>query len=328
MAVLALVAALICAGAVITRIGTRLIEHTHPPRGRFVDVGGSRQHVVELGCGADAGSVTAVVLIHGAGCNLEDMYLALGERLAARYRVILVDRPGLGWSERGAGEAASPAEQAAVLRGLLDRLGVNRAIVVGHSWGGTLALTFALDHPQRVSGLVLIAPPTHPRLPPTVKLNAVFATPAGWLLAHTLAFPFGALLIGAGFRGAFLPEAPPHGYLRRAAARLLLRPHTLRANAADVAGLEVFLAQQIGRYPTLATPTVIITGDRDMVVAPQHHAMKLAAAAPGARLRVLPGCGHLLHHGAADRVIAAVAELARETGGHGAPTDETMESGG
>src|SRR5208282_1635372 len=134
MITLAFVAALLCAGAVITLIGTRLIERAHTPRGRFIEIGGLRQHLVELGSGTDAQTTTAVVLLHGAACNLEDMHLALGERLADRHRVILLDRPGLGWSERRAGAGSSPTYQAAILRDVLDRLGVDRCVVVGHSW--------------------------------------------------------------------------------------------------------------------------------------------------------------------------------------------------
>lgn len=304
------IVALLCAGAFITRVGVRLIERAHPPRGRFIDVAGLRQHVLELRPGRDAPAAPPVVLIHGAGCNLEDMRLALGDRLALRHHVILCDRPGLGWSERAAGEGNSPADQAAVLHGVLDRLGVERAIVVGHSWGGTLALTFALEYPQRVAGLVVIAAPTHPRLRQMDWLNAGFGTPPGRLLAHTLVLPFGVLFIGLGFRAAFLPQVPPAKYLKRTGALLLLRPATLLANAADVAGLKVFLARQVVRYAALAAPTIIVTGDRDTIVAPQLHSMKLAAVAPDARLEVLPGFGHMLHHGAADRIVAAIKELA------------------
>src|SRR5271155_3750653 len=100
---LAIAAEILAAGAVITLIGSRLIERAHPPRGRLIDIGGLRQHVVELGAKAGAGTpknAPPIVLIHGAGCNLEDMRLALGERLSARHHVILIDRAGLGWSER------------------------------------------------------------------------------------------------------------------------------------------------------------------------------------------------------------------------------------
>ena len=93
------------------------IEHAHPPTGRFVEVDGGRLHLVELG---PAGA-PPVVLLHGASGNLGDMRLALGERLARSHRVILIDRPGHGWSDRPGGSAdASPARQAALIHQALE----------------------------------------------------------------------------------------------------------------------------------------------------------------------------------------------------------------
>ena len=154
MTTLVVVVAVICAGAVVTFIGARLIERAHRPRGRFIDVGGFRQHVIELGHAADPKNLP-VVLLHGAAANLQDMNFALGVT-----RVILIDRPGFGYGNRETQEGKSPAYQSSVLRVVLNQLGVDRAIIVGHSWGGTLALIFALDHPERVAGLVLVAAPT------------------------------------------------------------------------------------------------------------------------------------------------------------------------
>src|SRR3984885_5381910 len=234
------VAEILAVGAVITVIGTRLIERAHPPRGRFIAIGGLRQHVVELGesTGAQQGAQKGaqekapIVLIHGAGCNLEDMRLALGERLAARHRVILVDRAGLGWSERRGRRGSSPAYQAAILRDVLDRFGVRRTIVVGHSRGGALAAAFALDHPQRVAGLALLAPPLYPFSRRMTWLYEVFALPVfGWLYAHTLALPLGAPFIGMAMASAFLPQWPPPGYIKRTGVLLLLRPATFLAHA-------------------------------------------------------------------------------------------------
>jgi len=304
---LAAVAEILAAGALVTLVGARLIERAHPPRGRFVDIDGLRQHVVELG--AESGA-PPLVLIHGAGCNLEDMRLALGERLAARHRVILIDRAGLGWSERRGRAGASPAYQAAILRGVLDRLGIARAIVVGHSWGGALAATFALVHPARVAALVLLAPPLYPFPRRMTWLYELFATPGfGWLYARTLALPLGLPFIGLGLSSAFLPQLPPRRYIKRTAALLLLRPATFLANARDVAGLRAFHAKKAARYARLAAPTVIVTGDRDLVVAPRRHAFVFAAAVPRAKLVVLPGIGHMLHHVAAERLIAEIEEL-------------------
>src|SRR5580704_15364294 len=251
------VAEILAVGAVITVIGTRLIERAHPPRGRFIAIGGLRQHVVELGesTGAQQGAQKGaqekapIVLIHGAGCNLEDMRLALGERLAARHRVILVDRAGMGWSERAGRRGSSPAYQAAILRDVLDSLGIERAVVVGHSWGGALATTFALDYPGRAAGLALLAPPLYPFPRSMTWLYALFATPIfGWLYARTLALPLGAPFISVGLGSAFLPQLPPRRYVKRTAALLLLRPATFLVNARDVADLRAFHAEEAGRY--------------------------------------------------------------------------------
>jgi pimeloyl-ACP methyl ester carboxylesterase len=313
MTTLVVVVAVFCAGAVVTFIGARVIDLVHRPRGRFIDVGGFRQHVIELGESGDARRAPPVVLLHGAGSNLEDMHLALGERLAAHHHVVLVDRPGLGFSARKAGEGSSPAYQAAVLHDVLDRLGIDRVILVGHSWGGTLALAFALDFPQRAAGLVLIAPPTHPGFSSISWLNTALAGPLGWFFARTLAFPFGVALIWPGSRTAFLPQIIPPGYVKRSAAMLVLRPVTLMANWADVGFLEAFLAAQVKRYAALAVPTIALAGGADPLVPPSRHAEKLAAVAPIVKVTVLPGFGHMLHHAAADRVVTAVEEIAAQS---------------
>jgi len=310
MTTLIIVVAVFCAGAVITIIGTRMIERRHRPKGRFIEAGGYRQHIVELGRARDG---PPVVVLHGAGANLEEMNLALGERLAARHRVILVDRPGFGFSGRKHDEGSSPTYQAGVLRELLDRLGIERAIIVGHSWGGTLGLTFALDYPERVAGLVLVAPATHPGIWHLSRMNAFLASPIGWLLARTLALPFGAVFINPGSRTAFLPQTMPSKYVKRSALTLVLRPPTLMNNWADIGVLDGFLAQQAARYGTLDVPTIIFNGDRDPLVGPADHALKLAAAAPCVTVNVLPGFGHMLHHAAADRIAAAVAQLAAKS---------------
>jgi len=307
LAILAIVVVIFLAGAVVTFIGARLIERAHPPRGRFIDIGGLRQHVVELGPNSGA---PPLVLLHGAGCNLEDMRLALGEALAARHRVILIDRAGLGWSERKGRRGSSPAYQAALLRGVLDALSVERAIVVGHSWGGALAACFALDYPERAAALVLLAPPLYRLARHMTWLYTALATPfAGWLLARTFALPFGVLGIGPGIASAFLPQWPPWRYLKRSAALLVLRPRPFLANARDVADLKTNLASQIARYAALAAPAVVITGDCDMVVPPRQHALAFAAAVPAAKLVVLPGIGHMLHHVAKERVIMEIEKL-------------------
>jgi pimeloyl-ACP methyl ester carboxylesterase len=309
---LAVVAVILLIGAVVTFIGKVLIERAHPPRGRFVEIGGLRQHFIETAEPAQAAHQDVpIILIHGAGCNLEDMRLALGDRLAGR-RVISIDRPGHGWSERGWSDrqGSSPEYQAAMVRQVLDRLGIDRAIVVGHSWGGTLALRLALDHPQRVCGLVLLAPPLYPLFHGATWFYELMATPfLGPLIAHIMLLPVGLPFIGVGFWGAFLPQMPPRRYLKRAGTLLSLRPKTFLANSRDITDLKINIPPQAARYATLAVPTTIITGDRDLIVAARRHAIAFAAAVPAAKLVVLPGIGHMLHHAAPARVVAEIERM-------------------
>jgi pimeloyl-ACP methyl ester carboxylesterase len=311
MHMLAVIAVVLGVGAVITFIGKTLIERAYPPRGRFIEIGGLRQHFTEIGEPAQTTHQDIpIVLIHGAGCNLEDMRLALGERLAGR-RVISIDRPGHGWSDRRGRQGSSPEYQATMVRQVLDRLGIDRAIVVGHSWGGALALRLALDHPQRIAGLVLLAPPLYPLFHGVTWFYELMATPVlGGLIAHTMLLPVGVLFIGVGFWGAFLPQMPPRRYLRSAGTLLSLRPKTFLANSRDIADLKISIPLQTARYAKLAVPTTIITGDRDLIVAARQHAIAFARAVPSAKLIVLPGVGHMLHHAAAERVVAEIEKMA------------------
>jgi pimeloyl-ACP methyl ester carboxylesterase len=297
----------------MTRYGVARIEAAHPPAGRFMDVEGVRLHVAELGLPRGApGAEPAVVLIHGASGNMEDMRLALGERLAASHRVILIDRPGHGWSSRPADDSyASPARQARLVTEALKQLGVGRAILVGHSWGGAFATAYALAFPDRTAGLVLISAVTHPwPADPGWYNNLASLRGIGPLFLRTLVYPLGSFLIEGVSRTVFEPQPMPEDYLRRAAIRLVLRPNTFFANARDLALLRNFIAAQVPSYVDLRSPTIIITGDRDTMVSPKINACALAAILPQAKLVFLKGVGHMPHHAAPEAVAAAIDELA------------------
>jgi pimeloyl-ACP methyl ester carboxylesterase len=198
--------------AATTSLGVARLETEHPPTGQFVEVQGIRLHVAELGLARDApGAEPAVVLIHGASGNLEDMRLALGERPALSHRVILVDRPGHGWSSRPeSDDYASPARQAELVAGALEQLGVRRAIVIGHSWGGAFATAFALAFPERTAGLVLLAAVTHPWAANPGWYNKLAALPCiGPLFLRTCLYPLGLLLMQGATRSVFEPQSVP-----------------------------------------------------------------------------------------------------------------------
>jgi pimeloyl-ACP methyl ester carboxylesterase len=196
---------------------------------------------------------------------------------------------------------------------MLDRLGIDRAIVVGHSFAGTVATALALDHPARVAGLVLLAPVLQPWPSGVAWYYSLAATPViGPLFAWTFALPVGAMLMQPTVRAVFAPQPVPPGYVKRAAIALVLRPRNFLANACDVSELKPFVTVQALRYAAIRVPTVIVTGDRDTIVSPELHSRALAAVLPHARLVMLEGIGHMPHHAASDRVVAAIDEVAAQ----------------
>jgi pimeloyl-ACP methyl ester carboxylesterase len=303
--------ALVGALALITALGDWKIARDYPPTGRFVDVNGGRLHVVELDQRRQpTPDDLPVVLLHGASGNLGDMRVAFEDLLPRIWRVILVDRPGHGWSERWADDGASPARQAAMINEMLGQLGVERAIIVAHSFAGAVATALALDHPDRVAGLVLLAPVLNPWSTGIAWYYSAAAAPyIGPLFSWTLALPAGEVLMDPTVAIVFAPQRVPDDYVRRAAIPLVLRPQNFRANAQDVAGLHAFVTTQAPRYPGIKAPTIIITGESDTVVSPEIHSRALAAILPNSRLVMLKGVGHMPHHAERGAVYEAIAEI-------------------
>ena len=294
--------------AAITHIGVILIERSHAPAGRMIDVAGGRLHIVEIG--PEQASSLPVVLIHGASSNLESMRQPLGELLGRNHRVIAIDRPGHGWSTRESLSDSTPAVQARMIDEALEKLGVERAIVVGHSWGGALVPALALHNPARVAGMVMLAPVTHRWNGGVAWYHNLGATPViGPLFAYTLAMPAGALMLNPGARGAFLPQTMPDDYVRAAALPLLLRPREFLANAWDMAMLKQAVTAQMVRYGELKAPAILLHGDVDKSVYLTTHSRPFVKAVPHAELIVLPGIGHLVQNAVPEQVVAAVERL-------------------
>lgn len=295
--------------ALATAVGAARIEREHPLRGRFVDVSGGRLHVVELG-EVRAGEPT-VVMIHGASGNLEDLR-PLAERLGT-HRVVLVDRPGHGWSERhGGADDASSERQAALISQALNKLGVTRVVLVAHSLGGAVATAFALADPARVAGLVMFAPVTHPWTTGIAWYYSLTSTPyIGPAFAYTLALPVGMLVSGKAVDAVFAPNLAPPDYAARTGTDLVLRPREFIANAQDVSVLLDYVTRQSPRYGELKMPVAIVSGDSDDVVSVNIHSRAFAKAVPQTQLTVLPGVGHMPHYVATDQAADAIEKLVR-----------------
>jgi pimeloyl-ACP methyl ester carboxylesterase len=188
-------------------------------------------------------------MIHGASANLETMRQPLGEMLAGNYRVILIDRPGHGWSARARLDDSTPAIQARMIDEALEKLGVGPAIFVVHSWSGALGARMALDYPERVAGLVMLAPVAYPWPGGVGWYNKLVTTPViGPVLAYTITLPLGYFLTEPGARGVFLPQIMPDDFVRRTATSLLLRPREFLANARDLVALREAVKEQAPRY--------------------------------------------------------------------------------
>jgi pimeloyl-ACP methyl ester carboxylesterase len=236
--------------------------------------------------------------------------MSLGGLLAQRMRVIIPDRPGQGFSEPGPGPVGSAAYHAKLLRGLMRELSAGPLIVVGHSFGGLIALRYALDAPAEVAGLVLINPTTHPRPEGLPWFQRAAGVLVGPLMVKTLLLPLSLGMLPRLVERMFRPEQPPRDYASRSRLTLGLTPKRFAASLQEYSELRDQLIDTVPRYPQIAVPTLIVAGDADPVVPPKVHAEALARALPHALLMRIPGAGHMAHHAHAATIADAIERLA------------------
>lgn len=296
--------AVVVGSVLLNRANAKRAESATPPAGKFVEVDGVRLHYVDRGEGA------AVVLLHGNGDILQDYEVSGVLPLAAeRHRVIAFDRPGFGYSERPRSTIWTPAAQAELIAKALKRIGAGPAVVVGHSWGTMVALAMAVDHPEAVSGLVLLSGYYYGTVRLDVIPAAIPAVPVlGDLIAHTVA-PLTGLLTGPlAVKASFAPAAVPEKFAELPKA-MALRPSQIRATAADAALMISSAVSLSRRYHELAVPVIIMAGAGDLIVHVDKHPERLAGDIAGAELRVISGQGHLFHWAVPADVVAAIDDV-------------------
>ena len=283
-------------------------EKNAPPLGAFVEVDGERLHVLDAGPKDSA--LPPVVLIHGASVNLRDMKLALGDELAKTRRVIMIDRPGRGYSTRGS-DGWKLDRQAQLIHGAVAALGVERPIVLGQSFGGAVALSYALQFQDDMAGLVLLAPVSHEWPGGVAWYNKASGWPVAGTLLRRLVIPvYAPLAAKSGVEKSFRPDAAPPGYYDAAGIALLFRAKDFRNNAADLRALKPQIVAMMGRYGEIRIPTAVMTGANDPTVSPSIHAAALSREIPGVDYQVLPDTGHALHHAEKAAVLAAIDRVA------------------
>ncbi|MGU3545829.1 alpha/beta fold hydrolase [Methylobacterium sp. A52T] len=262
---------------------------------------------------AETGTGPDLVAIHGTLMCLEDVWLGSVPALAEHFRVVAVDRPGHGFSRRPRGGGADIWDQAACIREAVRQLGLERPVILGHSFGAAVALAYGMLHPDEVAGIVALAPICFPE----PRLEQVLFGPR--------ALPFGgdalSALLGASsdrallpllWNAMFFPEAMPARFARDFPFALAGRPAQITAEGEDAGWLWPGLARSVLGYPTLRRPTRILGGSADVVVNTDLHGRRAAGLIPGARFESLPGAGHMLHHLQTDAVVRAALAVRSE----------------
>ena len=287
-----------------------------PPVGQILDIDGVKVHAKVMGEGPD------LVMIHGASGNLRDFTFDFAERLTDRYRVVLFDRPGLGWTDRLPGyggawnnDAEPPQAQAALLQKAADALDVKNPIVLGHSYGGAVALAWGLSRPEDTAALVLVSGVSEPWPGGLGWLYTVTGSTLGSALFIPLVTAFAPKsLVKASVDAIFAPQKPPEGYTRYIGAGLTLRRESTRANAQQVNSLLPQIVEMQAQYETLSLPVEAVHGDTDNIVPLHIHSQPLMDDLPNGNLTVLEGVGHMPHHADPQAVEDAIDRAATRAG--------------
>lgn len=283
---------------------SRQFSRTHPPEAEFVDVDGTRLHYRRTGDPAKP----ALLVLHGAASNLEEPHFALSETFGDEH-VIWLDRPGLGWSERPEG-SWSPQREADLIAVFLETIDISETVVMGHSWGGAISMRLAMDHPDRVGGLVLVAPALSAWIGRAAWFNAASYWPVLGPIITRLVVPLtGEAQLRSGAVNAFHPEVVPEEYSTRSSLPLLLRPENWLANAADMRDVNRHLEEQEKRYAQIDKPAIFLAGRGDTVLWTDRHSGVVSRRMPQGELRLIKGAGHNLHHHHPDRVLDAVRDV-------------------
>ncbi len=301
---LAAAAGTLAVSAVVNHQLAKRAERRNPPLGRFMRVDGVRLHYMEQGKGSP------LVLLHGNGSMIEDFVSSgLVDLAARRHRVIVFDRPGYGHSTRPRDRIWSAEAQAALIHAALKRIGIPRAVVLGHSWGASVAVALALGHPQAVGGLVLASGYYYPSARVDMALLSGPAVPLlGDVARYTIA-PIASRLVWPLLMRKIFGPAPVPAKFERFPKEMAVRPSQIRAEAAESALLIPTAAAACSRYGTLKMPVVIVAGTGDRLINPSKQSGRLHRAIPHSTYRPVRGSGHMVHQTNPTAVMSAIDEV-------------------
>lgn len=281
-------------------------ERLVPVSGRFVEIDGNRIHYVEEGEGRP------IVFVHGLGAQIHQFRHTLFDHFGPGYRLIALDRPGSGYSVRATGATGRLPEQAEILRRFIEKLGLERPLVVGHSLGGAVTLTLAVEHPEAISGIALLAPLTHLEAGVREKAGLLYIRSRLWrgIMAYTVAIPTSLRYARQTLEFIFSPQAVPADYMINGGGWLGLRPTHFHATSTDFVAVEEDLARIEQRYGEIAMPSGILFGTADRVIDMRIHGEPMKDRIGGLDFEMVDGLGHMPQFAEPDRVIAFIKRIA------------------
>ncbi|MEL6767073.1 MAG: alpha/beta hydrolase [Pseudomonadota bacterium] len=284
-------------------------EAAFPPIGEMVSAGDETVHLWRAGFdGAGAGR-TPLVLIHGASGNLRDFTFSVAPKLAQERPVIAVDRPGFGYSSRPAEGGDDPRVQARIIREAVLGLGVERPIVLGHSYGAAVSMGWALEAPETLTGVIPVSGVTMPYTGAGAVMARLGVTDLlTWAYTEYLKSIAEDGGIERFLERVFRPQPVPPGYAQYVGAALALRETTLYANMEDLQNVNRVLLDVSDGYGALEMPFEIVHGTADFIE-PGGQAQPLHKVLPRARLTLLPNIGHMAHHASPELLAEAAIRI-------------------
>ena len=303
-----IVASAVIVGALVlfTALIAALVEGAVPPLGKTMVVDGATFRYL------DEGSGPTIVLVHGLAGNLRHFTYALKDRLTADYRVILFDRPGCGYSKMAAGASPRLPAQAATIVAFMRALGLEKPLLVGHSLGGALSLAVALDHPEAIGGLALVAPLTHARddVPSVFRLLATGSPLRRRLTAWLLATPASMLAGSTTLKMLFGPDAAPADFGKNGGGLLTVRPNAFIAASAEMVAVLEDLPTMAARYASIKCPVGVLHGTGDRILDFREQGEAVAKKIPGATIEMIADAGHMPPLVLPERTAAFIKDVA------------------
>lgn len=285
-------------------IPTKFAEKNVPIKGQVLDIAGFNLHGYIEGDGSQD-----IVFIHGALSNLRDWVFAARSLSKGDNRFIYIDRPGFGYSERDNSEwdAERQAEQA---RAYVKKFNGENLILVGHSWGALVAMSWAAKYPEEVKGVISISGLNMP----FSGVSKIANDTGLFSLAYELYFTNVARKVESGsiekFAGRmFKPQDIPKAYLDYLGSDLSRRLSSIKANKNDLVVTSQALDKNFTVYSHMKMPIEIIHGEKDFLLPVKSQAVAFNEVIPNSRLHMLPTVGHMAHHFAFKEISNSISYI-------------------